>query len=81
MIGGCIHKFVDWPLGARTANVTALCLEVHLCRYFVSQSSGFCCHNPCVLLLKWSLSLLISLSTQSGSLWISLVLHHLIGKC
>jgi hypothetical protein len=23
-IGGCIQKFPDWPLGARTANDTAL---------------------------------------------------------
>jgi len=24
-IQGCIQKFLDWPLGARTANGTALC--------------------------------------------------------
>jgi hypothetical protein len=24
-IGGCIQKVPDWPLGARTANHTALC--------------------------------------------------------
>jgi hypothetical protein len=24
-IGGCIHKFTDWPPGERTANSTALC--------------------------------------------------------
>jgi hypothetical protein len=32
--------------GARTANGTALCYEVQLYRYFVSQSSEFCRHNP-----------------------------------
>jgi hypothetical protein len=41
----CIQKFPDWPPGARTANGTALCLCVQLYRYFVSQSSEFCCHN------------------------------------
>jgi len=25
LIGGCIHKFLDWPPGERTANGTALC--------------------------------------------------------
>jgi hypothetical protein len=32
--------------GARTANGTALCHSVQLYRYFVSQSSEFCRHNP-----------------------------------
>jgi hypothetical protein len=45
-IWGCIQKFPDWPLGARTANGTALCHWVQLYRYFVSQSSEFCRHNP-----------------------------------
>jgi hypothetical protein len=45
-IGGCIQKFPDWPPGARTANGTALCHSVQLYRYFVSQSSEFCRHNP-----------------------------------
>jgi hypothetical protein len=45
-IGGCIQKFPDWPPGARIANGTALCHYVQLYRYFVSQSSEFCCHNP-----------------------------------
>jgi hypothetical protein len=33
-------------LGARTANGTAVCHQVHLYRYFVSQSGKFCRHNP-----------------------------------
>jgi hypothetical protein len=46
MIRGCIQKFQDWKPGARTANVTALCLYVQLYHCFVSQSSEFFCHNP-----------------------------------
>jgi hypothetical protein len=42
----CIQKFPVWPPGARTANGMALCHWVQLYRYFVSQSSEFCCHNP-----------------------------------
>jgi hypothetical protein len=45
-VGGCNQKFPDWPPAARTANVTALCHQVQLYRYFVSQSSEFCRHNP-----------------------------------
>jgi hypothetical protein len=41
-----MQKFPDWPPGARTANGTALCPYVQLYRYFVSQSSEFCRHNP-----------------------------------
>jgi len=43
---GCIQKFPDWPPGARTANGIALCHYVQLDRYFMSQSSKFCRHNP-----------------------------------
>jgi hypothetical protein len=43
-----IQKFPDWPPGARTASGTAL----QLYRYFVSQYSDFCRHNPFVLLLN-----------------------------
>jgi hypothetical protein len=43
---GCIQKFPDWPPGARTANCIALCCQVQLYRYFISQSSEFCRHNP-----------------------------------
>jgi hypothetical protein len=46
LIRGCIEKFPNWPPGARTANGTALCHKVQLYRYFVSQSSEFCRHNP-----------------------------------
>jgi hypothetical protein len=42
---GCIPKFPDWPPGAKTANSTALCHEVQLNHYFMSQSSTFCRHN------------------------------------
>jgi hypothetical protein len=45
-IRGCIHKFPDWSPGARTASGTALCHWVQLYRYFISQSSEFCRHNP-----------------------------------
>jgi hypothetical protein len=45
-VRGRIQKFPDWPPGARTANSTALCHYVQLYRYFVSQSSEFCRHNP-----------------------------------
>jgi hypothetical protein len=44
-VRGCIQKFPDWPPGARTANCTALCHQVQLYRYFVSQSSKFWSHN------------------------------------
>jgi hypothetical protein len=46
IIRGCIQMFPDWPPGARTANGTALYHKVQLCRYFLSQSSEFCRHNP-----------------------------------
>jgi hypothetical protein len=45
-IRGCIKKFPDWLSGARTLDGTALCHKVQLYRYFVSQSSEFCSHNP-----------------------------------
>jgi hypothetical protein len=45
-IRGCIRKFQDWPPGARTAKGTVLCHWVQLYRYFVSQSTEFCHHNP-----------------------------------
>jgi hypothetical protein len=45
-IGGCIQKFPDWPPGVRTASGTALCHQVQLYRYFVSQSSEFYRNNP-----------------------------------
>jgi len=45
-IQGCIQKFLDWPPGAIIASGTALCHKVQLYRYFVSQSSEFCWHNP-----------------------------------
>jgi hypothetical protein len=45
-IRGCIQKFPDLSPRARTANGTALCHKVQLYRYFVSQSSEFCRHNP-----------------------------------
>jgi hypothetical protein len=41
-----LQKFPDWPPGARTANGTALCHYMQLYRYFVSQHSEFCRHNP-----------------------------------
>jgi hypothetical protein len=42
----CIQKFPDRPPGARTANGMTLCHYVQLYRYFVSQFSEFCHHNP-----------------------------------
>jgi hypothetical protein len=45
-VRGCIQKFPDWPPGMKTANGTALCHCVQLYRYFMSQSSEFCRHNP-----------------------------------
>jgi hypothetical protein len=45
-VRGCIQKFPDWQPGVRTANGTALCHYVQLCRYSVSQPSEFCRHNP-----------------------------------
>jgi hypothetical protein len=48
-VGGlrrCIQKFPDWPTGARTANGTDLCHYVQLYRYYLSQSSECCRHNP-----------------------------------
>jgi hypothetical protein len=63
-VRGCIQKFPDWPLGARTANGTALCHYVQFYRYFVSQSKEFCLHNPlccfstsvCCCLFRYRLS-------------------------
>jgi hypothetical protein len=60
----CIQKFPDLPPGARTANGTALCHWVQLYRYFMSQSSKFCRHNPmccfstsfCCCLFRYRLS-------------------------
>jgi hypothetical protein len=76
-IRGCIQKFPDWPPGARTANVTALCHYMQLYRYFVSQSSEFCRHNP---LRCFSTSVfffaVISLSSQSGNFWIHPRIHY-----
>jgi hypothetical protein len=43
---GCIIKFLDWPPGARSANGTAVCHKMQLYRYFMSQYSEFCRHNP-----------------------------------
>jgi hypothetical protein len=45
-IRGCIQKFPGLPPGARTANGTALRHWVQLYRYFMSQSSKSCRHNP-----------------------------------
>jgi hypothetical protein len=45
-VRGRIQKFPDWPPGTRIANGKDLCHQVQLCRYFVSQSSEFCRHNP-----------------------------------
>jgi hypothetical protein len=42
----CDQKFPDWRPGARTANGIVLWHYVQLYRYFVSQSSEFCRHNP-----------------------------------
>jgi hypothetical protein len=42
----CIQKFPDLPPEARTANGTALCHQVQLHHYYVSQSSEFSRHNP-----------------------------------
>jgi hypothetical protein len=42
VIRECIQKFPDWA----PANGTTLCHYVQLYRYFVSQSSEFCLHNP-----------------------------------
>jgi hypothetical protein len=41
----CIQKFSDWPPEARTTNGTALCHQVQLFCYIVSQSSEFCHHS------------------------------------
>jgi hypothetical protein len=42
----CNQKVPDWSPGARTANGTVLCHQAQLYRYFMSQSSEFCRHNP-----------------------------------
>jgi hypothetical protein len=65
----CIQKFPDRPPGATTANGTALRHWVQLYRYFVSQYSEFCRHNPLLFLIE-CLLLFISLSTQSGNFWL-----------
>jgi hypothetical protein len=49
IIRWCIQKSPDWPPEARTANGTALCLQVQFYRYFVSQSVViFAAINLCV---------------------------------
>jgi len=45
-VRGCIQKCPNLPPRAGTANFTALCHLVQLCRYSVNQSSEFCCHKP-----------------------------------
>jgi hypothetical protein len=42
---GCTQKFPDCPPWEGTANCAVLCHYMQLYRYFVSQSSMFCCHN------------------------------------
>jgi len=42
----CFQKFPHWPPRVRTANCKALCHQVQLHCYFVSQSSEFCHCNP-----------------------------------
>jgi hypothetical protein len=42
---GCIQKFPDCLLGARTENDTALCYQVQSYCYFMSQCSEFCRRN------------------------------------
>jgi hypothetical protein len=46
------QKFPDWPPGARTVNGTALCHQVQLYRYFMSQYSEFCRHDTFMLFLN-----------------------------
>jgi hypothetical protein len=43
ILRGHIQKFTDWPPGAITANDSWHYVQLY--RYFVSQSSEFCCHN------------------------------------
>jgi hypothetical protein len=63
--------------GARTASH-----YVQLYRYFVSQSSEFCCHKPFVLFLNECLLLLfISSSAQSGNFWLHPRSYSLIFFC
>jgi hypothetical protein len=42
----CNQKFPNWLSGAKPTNDASLCHYVQLYRYFVSQSSEFCRHNP-----------------------------------
>jgi hypothetical protein len=58
---GWIQKSTNWPPGARTANGTALCHYVQLYRYFMSQSSKFCRHNPLLLFIAVSVYFVIDL--------------------
>jgi len=74
----CTQKFPDWPRGVRTANGTAVCHYLQLYRYFVSQSSEVCLHNPLCYLstsvyfchrifcYDWVRKLLDSLSRMMG---------------
>jgi hypothetical protein len=69
---GCIQTFPDWPTGAKTADGRALCHYVQLYRYFVSQSSEFCRHNPLCCSSESDVKgkRILRLSTQSGNFWI-----------
>jgi hypothetical protein len=64
--------FPDGPPGARTANGTALCHYIQLCRYFVSQSIEFCNHNPlcCFSVSVFLVVVVYFVMTQSANFWI-----------
>jgi hypothetical protein len=68
----CIQKFLNWPPGARTANGIALCHQVQLYHYFMSQSSEFCHHNRlcCFSMSVCCCCCLFYYRLLSGNFWI-----------
>jgi hypothetical protein len=63
-----VHKFPEWPPGARTVNSKVIYEWAQSYRYFVSLVS----FAAVILYMLFSecLLLFISLSTQSGNFWI-----------
>jgi hypothetical protein len=66
-----VSKFFGLATWSKNCKWYSSVPRVHFYRYFLSQSSDFCRHNPLFCFSTSVLSLfLISLTTQSGKFWI-----------
>jgi hypothetical protein len=83
----CIQKFPDGPPGARTANGTALCHQVQLYRFMWVSLVSLVTITLCVtsqrmlfiiIIIIIIIIVVVSLWTQSGNFWITLV--HVAGR-